>query len=318
MMIDMHTHIWSSMDQLGDELAGRLRARRAQHWGQLDGSREAHEAAMTCVSGSVVVGFRSAMLGAEVPNEYIADYVARSPGRRIGFGGVDPMMKDAVAQVDRAASLGLAGVAVAPPCQGFHPTHSDAMRVYERCAELELPIFVLQQEPMPRSAIMEFGHPGAWDEVARALPELRIVISDLGYPWMDELFVLLSKHERVYATLSAVCSRPWQLYGALLSASNLGVMQKLFFGSGYPFNTPEKAIEALYTVNSACHGTQLPTISRASVREIVERDSLAVLGVVNDFADTAPLIETPEELYREELRSVSGHGADDGPGGRDS
>ena len=35
----------------------------------------------------------------------------------------------------------------------------------------------------------------------------------------------------------------------------------------------------LYTVNAYSHGTQLPSIARSSIRAIVEKDSLACLGI---------------------------------------
>ncbi|MCA9291834.1 MAG: amidohydrolase family protein [Phycisphaerales bacterium] len=278
-IVDLHTHSWTSVDQLGTELAGRLRGRQVEQWGQLDGGIEAHDVAMDCVRASVIIGFRSELLGADIPIEYLADIVSRCPDRRIGFAGIDPMTSDALRQVDRALELGLSGVALAPACQAFHPTHSRAMLVYERCAANGLPVFVLQQEPLPASARMEFGHPAAWDEVARTFPDLPIVLSSLGFPWIDETFVLLSKHDRVFATISGVAQRPWQLYGALLTASHLGVMDKLLFGSGFPLNTPARCIESMYSVNAYSHGTQMPTISRSSIRAIVERDSLALLGV---------------------------------------
>ena len=70
-------------------------------------------------------------------------------------------------------------------------------------------------------------------QVAQAFPNLPIVIGQLGYPWIDETLVLLGKHRNVYADISGVASRPWQLYNALLSASSLGVMDKLQIGRAH-------------------------------------------------------------------------------------
>jgi len=100
MIIDLHTQIWLNLDQLGSEIADRLRTRQMEHWGQLDASPAAHERAMGCVDGAFVIGFRSDRLGAHVPNEYIADYVAKDPRRRIGIAGIDPLSEDAMDQFD--------------------------------------------------------------------------------------------------------------------------------------------------------------------------------------------------------------------------
>jgi predicted TIM-barrel fold metal-dependent hydrolase len=279
MIIDLNTQIWLNLDQLGHEMAERLRNVQIKHWGQLDASPAAHERAMECVDGSVVLGFRSDLLDARIPNEYVADFVARDPRRRIGVAGIDPMADDAVDQLDAAIELGLSGVAVSPACQGFHPVHSLAMRVYERCRETSMPLFVTLHMPLTATSQLEFARPALWDEVARAFDDLPIVISQLGHPWVDETLLLLSKHENVWADISGVAGRPWQLYNAMLNALSFGVMDKLLFGSGFPHEMPAKAIEALYSINSFSHGTQLPAIPRAHVRGIVERDAIRCLGL---------------------------------------
>ena len=294
MIIDLHTHAWASLDQLGQELAARWRRRAAENGaGLIDASPAAHERNMGCVDGAVVLGFRADRIGARIPNEFIAEFTAKDPRRRVGVAGIDPMSSDVLDEIEAAVGLGLVGVTMSPACQGFHPSHSAAMRVYERCAELSLPLFVTLADPLTPVAILDFARPGPWDEVARSFPGLSIVINQLGHPWIDETLVLAGKHDRVYADISGVATRPWQLYNALLSASSLGVMEKLLFGSGFPNETPARAIESLYTVNAYSHGTQLPSIARASIRAIVEKDSLACLGI---DAEIASRPAEPEEV----------------------
>ncbi len=285
MIIDLHTQIWTSLTQLGPEASERLSLKQAEDWDELDGSPAAHERAMSCVDGSVVIGWRSDRLEAHIPNELVAEYVARDPRRRVGIGGIDPMRKDGLDQLEAAIGLGLSGIAVSPAGQGFHPSHSDAMRIYERCLDRSMPVFVLTNDPMTASTEMAFARPVFWDEVARSFPELRLVICQLGHPWIEEALVLLGKHSNVYADLAGVVSRPWQLYCALLNAMNFGVMEKLLFGSGFPRELPAKAIERLYSINGYGFGNQqLPSIPRSQIRSIVERDSLGCLGIEADIA----------------------------------
>jgi len=58
-------------------------------------------------------------------------------------------------------------------------------------------------------------------------------------------------------------------------------MDKLLFGSGFPYARASEAIEALYSINHICHGTNLPTIPREHLRGIVERDAVSVLGIAD-------------------------------------
>lgn len=311
MIVDLHTQIWTNPEQLGADAAVRLRSRETSAGTPIDASPAGHERAMDCVDAAVVVGFRSDHLGARIPNEVVAEYVGRDPGRRVGIAGIDPLAPDALDEIDSAMGLGLTGVAVSPACQNFHPAHSDAMRVYERCSALALPVFVTMQEPLTAAASLEFGRPAAWEEVARSLPDLPIVIGQMGYPWIDEALALLGKHERVFADISGVTSRPWQLYNALLSASSMQVMDKLLFGSGFPYETPARAIELLYTVNAYSHGTQLPSIARSSIRAIVERNSLACLGLESEIIAR---IDTPEshiDMPAIESIALSADGSED-------
>jgi predicted TIM-barrel fold metal-dependent hydrolase len=198
--------------------------------------------------------------------------------------GIDPMSADALSQIEQGINLGLQGVTVSPTCQGFHPSHSSAMRVYEKCAEKSLPLFVANLDPLTPNSVLEYSRPALWDEVAVAFPELPIVIGQLGHPWIDETLVMVSKHSHVFTDISGVVSRPWQLYTALLSAASLSVMDRLLFGSGFPYESPTGAIESIYSVNAFSHGASLPTIPRAMLSQIVERDSLSCLGIEAEIA----------------------------------
>lgn len=287
MIIDLRTRIWTSLDQLGGDVAARLRHRFADRWELLDGSTAAHERSMGCVRGAAIFGFRSQLLGAAVPNEVIAEFVAADPPHRVGIAGIDPMAPGALAEIDKAVQLGLSGVTISPAAQGFHPAHSAAMRVYERCDRLRLPVFITNDLPLTSSAIMEFARPAAFDEVARAFPNLRIVLGEMGTPWAAETLALLTKHDNLYADIAMVAGRPWELYNVLLLAQGCDVLDRILFGSGFPFVTPESAIEAIYSINGFSQGTTLPSIPRSLLRMIVERDSLALLGVDHEISGEA-------------------------------
>lgn len=279
MITDCSTRVFNAPEQLGRETAEALRRITALRGTRLESTIAAHERATEPVAAALVHGFRSKLLDAGIPNEFVAEVVRSNPNRLAGIAGIDPMAGDASGQLDKAMELGLVGVCMCPSAQGFHPTHSDAMRLYGRIESMGLPLFIGRPGPLVPSGSLEFDRPAGLDEVARAHPNLRIVIGELGWPWIDECLAMLMKHQNVYAEVSGVASRPWQLYNALLNAQSLGVMDKLFFGSGFPYEQPAKAIENLYSTNSFAHGTQLPAIPRTALRAIAERDPFTVLGI---------------------------------------
>jgi hypothetical protein len=57
------------------------------------------------------------------------------------------------------------------------------------------------------------------------------------------------------------------------------VLDKIFFGSGFPFGSPAAAVEAIYSLNSYALGTNLPSIPRSALRLIVERNPITTLGM---------------------------------------
>lgn len=299
MIVDCYTHAWESPDELGRAVPPRDTA-RPSFWqrGAFEGAGfQKHWTAAQPADVTIVVGFKSRFVDAEISNEKLAAYVASHEKRLVGFAGIDPAdSQRAIEEMQRTSrDLKLAGVAVAPAAQGYHPTDSRAMLVYAEAAKLGLPV-LFHTGVHPRSAAkLEYAQPVLLDEVARELPDLRIVIAHLGFPWVNETLMLLAKHEHVFAETSWVLHQPWQAYTALLSAYQFGVVDKLLFGSGFPYASVSQCIEEIYGVNQLVHGTSLPTVPREHLRGIVERDALRLLGIPHDAPAPASAATAPAD-----------------------
>ena len=296
MIVDVHTHIWQSPDQLGQaELGSAPRAGRRASTSPSSrittggrtmfrtipaGDSEYHWSQATAVDKSIVLGFKSRYLRAEIPNRYVSDYCKRSPDKLIGFAGIDPTEKSAVAELKIAREeLRLRGVTFSPANQDFHPTDSRAMHVYAKAEELGMPILFHPVGQFIEASKLEFARPYLLDEVARSFPKLRLVIAQMGQPWIDETILMLGKHANVFADVSGLLARPWQAYNALVSAYQYGVIDKLLFGSDFPYTNAAECIETLYSLNQIPQGTNLPVVPREALRGIVERDALSLLGL---------------------------------------
>jgi predicted TIM-barrel fold metal-dependent hydrolase len=282
MIIDCHTHIWDSVEQLGK--GARLwdaRGRGGRWTTPPKAGPDDHLTATRPVDKAFVLAFKSRYLKAEVSNEYVAGYVRRHADRLIGFAGVDPSQpRQAIQDLRRAHDeLGMQGVTVWPAAQDFHPASSAAMSVYAEANRLQMPVLFHQDVQASPSTKMEFARPFLLDEVAREFTDLKIIVSQLGCPWVDETIALLGKHPHVFADISGLLHHPWQAYTALISAYQSGVMDALLFGSNFPFTSAAACIESLYSINQFCHGTNLPTIPREQLRRVVERNTLELLGL---------------------------------------
>ncbi len=299
MIIDCFTHAWESNDELGrcTPVRGHSPAATRPEPAPFGAGRSRHQLACEPCDVSLVLGFKSAYLDACISNDYVADYVARHPDRLIGLAGIDPSdPREAIAEMTRAREeLHMPGIAVAPAAQGFHPTNSRAMLVYAEAADRAMPVLFHTGVFIATETKLEFARPVLFDEVARELPNLRIVIAHAGYPWVQETILLLAKHPNVFAEISWLVHQPWQAYNALLTAHQHGVMHKLLFGSGFPTATASQCIEALYSINHLVHETNLPTIPREALRGIVERDALDLLGIPTPAGSDMNPIETPAQ-----------------------
>lgn len=298
MIIDCYTYTWEQSNELGRCLPANGKSGQ-ETWDSTRCGAAHHLAASEPVDVSIVLGFKSRYLEAEIPNRRLAEHVRNHAERLIGFAGIDPSQpREALDDMLEARNdLGLRGLAVAPAAQDFHPTNSQAMRVYAEAARWNLPIIFHTGVFLAPAAKLEYAQPVLLDEVARELPDLKIVIAHLGYPWVHETLALLAKHRNVFAEISGITRHPWMAYQALLGASQSGVMDKLLLGSGFPLATPTQAIEELYDINHICQGTGLPPVPREQLRGIVERDALALLGITPPpQLATAVAAEVEEEV----------------------
>ena len=97
--------------------------------------------------------------------------------------------------------------------------------------------------------MLEYGNPILLDKIARAFPELRMIVAHVGQPWIGETVVLLRKHKQLFADLSARYYRQWQFYNALMLAIEYKVTDQLLFGSDFPMQTTQAALDSFRAVN---------------------------------------------------------------------
>jgi predicted TIM-barrel fold metal-dependent hydrolase len=278
-LVDCHTHLFAYPGHLSDEFVAQANARARGRPINLNVPPERHWQAMQAVDKVIVFGMRAFQAGICTPNEYIADYAAQHPGKVIGFAGVDPTRDNVPETLERALRLNLRGLKLGPIYQNIHPTDPRMMEVYDFCQVHRLPIMIHQGTTFARQAQLKYAHPVLLEDVALRFPDLKVVIAHLGHPWIDETLMLIRKQPNFYADISALHYRPWQFYNALISAKEYGVLDKLLFGSDYPFTTPEATVEALRNFNRLVEGTNLPRLEPLEIEGLIEAPALALLGL---------------------------------------
>ena len=261
MIVDCHTHIQCPAKEF---------------------SRTEHVAAAEALKACIVLGLPAAEeRDNSAVNKALSEYVNSHRPKMVGFAVVDPL-RDKIGHKSVKTlpeNLKLKGCVLYCCECGFHPTHSRAMRFYESAEQLGLPVFFHNAPPFSPGAIFDYARPYLLDEIARTFGSLKIIIGQMGKPFIEQALSMVGKHENVYADLTIQPDNLWQTYNTVVAAHEQGVMDKLLFGSGFPYAQPGACIERLLGLNKILGDTNLPTIPQSRIRGIVERDSLTVLGI---------------------------------------
>jgi predicted TIM-barrel fold metal-dependent hydrolase len=271
-VVDWHMHCWLP-EQLGDWT--HLLSHQAAYSAGPDRFEEVVE--RSGIGGLVVVGLQSRYLGIDIPNEFIAETVSKDPQHRIGVASIDPSDPKALVLADAAAAMGLKGIKLSPPYQDFHPHSPKAWALYERASELGLFLLFHQGWVFDPRCLIENANPILLDRVAGAFPNMKIIIAHLGQPWLWETIGVMIRRKNVFTDLSARLNKPWQVYNALMSATEYKVTDRILFGSDFPIMTPREGLDMLLGLNDTLPGG--PPIDPALLRSIAtERPFSLVLG----------------------------------------
>lgn len=270
MIVDCHTHINCAGDDV--EMSEHLSA------------AEPVDACIVLATSDGPPGYGSGLRRdeSEEVNKGLAEYVNKHKEKMVGFAVVEPIQdKISVNNLKPIKDkLGLKGVVLYCSACGFHPAHSRAMRFYESAQELGLPVFFHNSDgALGADAVLDYAQPYLLDEVARGFSALKIIIGNMGMPFIEQTLLMVAKHENVYADLTIKPSNVWQTYNTVVAAYERGVMDKLLFGSGFPLGNAGQCMETLLGFNMLLADTNLPTVPRGSIRNIIERDTLELLGI---------------------------------------
>ena len=214
-------------------------------------------------------------------NERLADYVKSYKDRMIGFAFIDPVRDLYNTKELRyvTGDLGLSGTAVYCAQCGFHPAQSRAMRFYEAAEELGLPVFFHNGPVLKADSFLEYAQPVLLDDIARTFRKLKIIIGDIGMPFVEQTYSMLAKHENVYADFTINPDSSWQTFNLVVRAYESKVMDKLLFGSGFPLGRAQKCIEVLLGFNKMFIEADLPSVPRAEIQDFLQRNTLFALGI---------------------------------------
>jgi predicted TIM-barrel fold metal-dependent hydrolase len=282
MIVDVHSHAWSYPQHFTDGFRQQARRARAGVEVDLTVTYDAYRAQCREDVRTIVFGGKAKLSGLWVDDEYVANYVATNPAHLIGFLSVDPTQRNWQDDMqDGHERLGLRGIKLLPMYAGFRPDDDLLTPLWLYAQTHQLPVLLHTGTTFIAQAPLEFTLPRHLDRVAARYPNVRIIMAHLGHPFEGECVSVARKHPNVYADISALHYRPFQLYHSLMLVQEYGIWDKILFGTDYPFTTVDATIDGLRDLNNMLMSTNLPRLDEAQIEAMIYRDSLQLLGLTD-------------------------------------
>jgi predicted TIM-barrel fold metal-dependent hydrolase len=280
MIVDIHSHAWQYPQHFGDDF--RMQAARARSGVEVDLTvrYEDYRKSAPDDCRTVVFGGKSKLSGMWVDDAYVARYVAQDPKRLLGFLCVDPT-QDGWEREMRVGheELGMRGIKLLPMYAGFRPDEPRLDPLWKYAERNKLPVLMHTGTTFISQAPLEYTLPRHADTVAIRFPEVKMILAHLGHPYEGECIATIRKHPNVYADVSALHYRPFQLYHSLMLVQEYGVWHKLLFGTDYPFTTVNASVDGIRGLNDMLEGTKLPRLKTEEIERMINRDTLRLLGI---------------------------------------
>ncbi len=280
MILDVHSHCWEYPQHFGDDFVAQ--AKRARAGQEVDLTVRYQEYRNSCPeeTKTIVFGGKAKLSGIWVDDDYVAQYVRQHPETLIGFLCIDPTQPGWEEELRYGhQELGLKGVKLLPMYAGFRPDDSLLDPFWKYVSKHQLPVLLHTGTTFISQAPLECTLPRHLDPVATRFPEARIILAHLGHPYEGECVAVIRKHPHVYADVSALFYRPFQLYQSLMLVQEYGVWNKVLFGTDYPFTTVNETITGIRSLNKMLDGTSLPRLNEDAIETMIYRDAFPLLGL---------------------------------------
>ena len=205
------------------------------------------------IKKSLITGFDEVSTAGKtfVANEAVAAIAERHPERFIPFCGADIMRgTDALREVDHwIKERGFRGLSLRPFAIGLPPTDRHYYPFYAKCVELGVPLSIHASANWTRNRPSDLGHPRHFDHVACDFPDLTMILSHAGYPWVLEACLVAWKHPNVYLELGAhrpkYFTAPGAGWDALMRYGQSTIQDKVLYGTGaFLINRPPQELLA--------------------------------------------------------------------------
>ena len=197
-------------------------------------------------------------------NEFVAQAVKDYPEVFVGFASVDPHKGErAVAELEKAAELGLVGGKFHPSLQNFDPSDERFWPVFAKCEALGFPcIFhtgtsgIGAGTPGGQGIRIDLCQPLRLDPLAAAYPNLQIIAA----------------HMAMHKTNIWIDTSGWApkyIPAEVMRELKTRLQDRFLFGSDYPFIQPQRCLDELSALD----------IPQPALDKVLRANGIRLLGL---------------------------------------
>ncbi|GEK33396.1 amidohydrolase family protein [Kurthia sibirica] len=173
-----------------------------------------------------------------VDHSEVATILATYPREFIGFAGFNPHKENSLQIVKHALTKqGYDAVVITPYDHGIAADDKRYYPLYEICEALEKPIWIHSSINYYKETSVFIDHPRHLEAPLMDFKCLKIIAGQGGWPWMEDLVMLLLKFDNLYIDSTALKPQHINVSASSLALffqyANTSLQDQLLFGSNW-------------------------------------------------------------------------------------
>jgi uncharacterized protein len=220
------------------------------------------------VTMGVVIGRNSGRYGA-IGNDEVAEIVAAHPTRFVGAASIDPgNRRHAAAEIAAAVAAGFRAINIEP---GAYPRpllvdDRKLYPIYAQCEDADIPVIIMAGGSAGPD--LSYTVPVHLDRVAADFPELKIVVSHGGWPWVHQMLHIAFRRPNVYLSPDQYLANMAGMDDYVRAADGF-LADRFLYASSYPFTPVKEYAEWFRTLS----------IRQESMEKLLYRNAARLLRI---------------------------------------
>ncbi len=211
-------------------------------------------------------------------NRTVADIVANDPDRFTGIGTVSLegfTIKRALHQIEECSEMGFIGLSIQPAFFGFSIDDKRLYPVYAKAVGKNLLVALHTGINYTTHRPFSTENPILLDNIACDFPDLTIVASHAGWPWVAEMVAVARKHPNIYMEFGGLAPKyvgaqggGWEMMYRFM---NSVLADQILFATDWPTMGPQRVLGEWEALDLKPH--VLKKLLAENARKLIQKHS---------------------------------------------